>query len=572
MMHTLSTFDDLWKHHRRDRRDDLCNSPALEFRRGSLGSGSRAKALGLDIIEVCSAALIGGHAPGNSMDAVICVSKSCGLASMRAIQLFGSFRQSFGCPEQITCSFMVLGSGCLPDPTGKHKKGVYALAEHRFAVADLYRFASERSIEQPFEDFHSVITESAWFKNLAEGAGSLLLHEHSSSMDTCVPDVAVWAQKGRELFSSKAKNCTLTRQETRQGSSLHSPKLGCVAVGSARRSLLTALLVMQRPPRIAGCASDSDIAKDKFPAVMLSVKEQLLDVLARAMTGIKKAARVVEDDSLLFALDDGRLVCAKPCGSNQFVHGGYSAFHYVAAAPDRHCICFELKLWDEEKRSSIDAPTGRVAFVAFGASNGGTTMPWLPLRSMSSRQRIAPQGNEEKSSEQGKLRNVKVSTLQEPYLLSSQTIDAGHHRFDAASVDRLVVMPAFRGQGAKEILIRMGGDAFHQLGLPLRVSIFFRHLMMKLYHCFMKRNVMFCAQSVPLRICHCTNSQYAIASTITGEDCVPCRPFLISAVLTARFSRTEEQRTLRYWERLQRRIRTLVCWIPCCARRVHAGV
>ena len=40
---------------------------------------------------------------------------------MRAIQLFGSFRQSFGCPEQITCSFMVLGSGCLLDPTGKHK-------------------------------------------------------------------------------------------------------------------------------------------------------------------------------------------------------------------------------------------------------------------------------------------------------------------------------------------------------------------------------------------------------------------------------------------------------------------
>ena len=178
---------------------------------------------------------------------------------------------------------------------------------------------------------------------------------------------------------------------------------------------------------------------------MLSVKEQLLDVLARAMTGIKKAARVVEDDSLLFALDDGRLVCAKPCRSNQFVHGGYSAFHYVAAAPDRHCICFELKLWDEEKRSSIDAPTGRVAFVAFGASNGGTTMPWLPLRSMSSRQRIAPQGNEEKL-EQGKLRNVKVGTLQESYLLSSQTIDAGHHRFDAASVDRLVVMPAFRGR------------------------------------------------------------------------------------------------------------------------------
>ena len=110
------------------------------------------------------------------------------------------------------------------------------------------------------------------------------------------------------------------------------------------------------------------------------------------------------------------------------------------APPDRHALCYELLVVEtaaDDDENADDATRRKgIAFVAFGASNGGTSMPWLPLRSQGS------------SSQPG----------------------FGHHRFDAASVDRLVVLPAFRGRGAKEILLRLGGDAFHSLGLPLRVK------------------------------------------------------------------------------------------------------
>ena len=42
--------------------------------------------------------------------------------------------------------------------------------------------------------------------------------------------------------------------------------------------------------------------------------------------------------------------------------------------------------------------------------------------------------------------------------------------FDAFQVDRLVVLPAWRGVGAKELLLALGGGAFHRLGLPCRIK------------------------------------------------------------------------------------------------------
>ena len=98
--------------------------------------------------------------------------------------------------------------------------------------------------------------------------------------------------------------------------------------------------------------------------------------------------------------------------------GPFAELHYVKVRPDARDLCFELVR--EEPGG------GSVGYIAVGGSvgwHGGVTRPFR-----------APD------------RVVEV-----------------------AMVDRLVVLPEARGKGAKEVLLRALGDAYHSLGFPMRL-------------------------------------------------------------------------------------------------------
>ena len=151
---------------------------------------------------------------------------------------------------------------------------------------------------------------------------------------------------------------------------------------------------------------------DPIQRLTLSMAEQLADV--------SDAVRAfVQSRGLNVTLREGVTARLKASTPERWCSGGYSAHHYVAAAPQPHGVYYELELTD----SGI-----AVGYVAMSALQSD-------------------------------------ETAAEAYPFSSPDI-----AFTTAQVDRLCVLPEYRGAGVKEALLRNACDGYHELGLPVRIK------------------------------------------------------------------------------------------------------
>mmetsp|Transcript_6399 Transcript_6399/g.21561 ORF Transcript_6399/g.21561 Transcript_6399/m.21561 type:complete len:769 (-) Transcript_6399:1015-3321(-) len=152
---------------------------------------------------------------------------------------------------------------------------------------------------------------------------------------------------------------------------------------------------------------------DGFYKVAFTVTEQMADVSARVY------ARVFATTTTT-TLRDGSETIIVQSSPERWTEGGYAAEHYVTANPQPHGAYFELR----------DAETGAdIAYIACSA-----------------------------------LQRAE-NDIDGRFPFSS--IDSA---FTSANVDRLCVLSAHRRRGAKEILLRATGDAYHALSLPLRIK------------------------------------------------------------------------------------------------------
>lgn len=156
---------------------------------------------------------------------------------------------------------------------------------------------------------------------------------------------------------------------------------------------------------------------DPIQRLTLGVADQLDDVGDRVRAFV--AARDRERDRDL-ALDDGAAVRLVPSSPERWSEGGYGALHYVSANPERCGVYYEVE---------ISASGARVGYIAARA------------------------------------------------IQSDPDSDATYHPFSSpdfvfttAQVERLCVVPEARRRGVKEILLRDVCDAFHALGLPVRIK------------------------------------------------------------------------------------------------------
>lgn len=108
--------------------------------------------------------------------------------------------------------------------------------------------------------------------------------------------------------------------------------------------------------------------------------------------------------------------------AERWTDGGYARLHYVASPPGPHGVYYELELADASKE--------RIGYVAFSALQSGDQV---------------------------------TASSQYPFSSPDSV-------FTTAQVDRLCVTPRHRRRGVKELLLRAPCDAFHSLGLPVRIK------------------------------------------------------------------------------------------------------
>lgn len=151
---------------------------------------------------------------------------------------------------------------------------------------------------------------------------------------------------------------------------------------------------------------------DPIQRLTLSMAEQLADV--------SDAVRAfVETRGFNVTLREGVTARLKASTPERWCSGGYSAHHYVAAPPQPHGVYYELELTD------------------FGVAVGYVAM--------------------------SALQSDETATVAYPFS-SPDTV------FTTAQVDRLCVLPEFRGAGVKEALLRHVCDGYHEFGLPVRIK------------------------------------------------------------------------------------------------------
>ena len=158
---------------------------------------------------------------------------------------------------------------------------------------------------------------------------------------------------------------------------------------------------------------------DGFYKVAFTVTEQMADVSARVYARVFATTKT-KTKTKTTTLRDGTKTIIVQSSPERWTEGGYAAEHYVTANPQPHGAYFELR----------DAETGAdIAYIACSA-----------------------------------LQRAE-NDIEGRFPFSS--IDSA---FTSANVDRLCVLSAHRRRGAKEILLRATGDAYHALSLPLRIK------------------------------------------------------------------------------------------------------
>ena len=157
--------------------------------------------------------------------------------------------------------------------------------------------------------------------------------------------------------------------------------------------------------------------EDAIQRLSLTMAEQLDDVSDKVRTHVRDSI-TLEGQSLR----DGTLVNLVESTAERWTDGGYARLHYVASPPGPHGVYYELELADASKE--------RIGYVAFSALQSGDQV---------------------------------TASSQYPFS-SPDTV------FTTAQVDRLCVTPRHRRRGVKELLLRAPCEAFHSLGLPVRIK------------------------------------------------------------------------------------------------------
>lgn len=158
--------------------------------------------------------------------------------------------------------------------------------------------------------------------------------------------------------------------------------------------------------------------EDAIQRLSLTMAEQLDDVSDKVRAHVRRDSITPEGQSLR----DGALVNLVESTAERWTDGGYARLHYVASPPGPHGVYYELELADASKE--------RIGYVAFSVLQSGDQV---------------------------------TASSQYPFS-SPDTV------FTTAQVDRLCVTPRHRRRGVKELLLRAPCDAFHSLGLPVRIK------------------------------------------------------------------------------------------------------
>ena len=156
--------------------------------------------------------------------------------------------------------------------------------------------------------------------------------------------------------------------------------------------------------------------EDAIQRLSLTMAEQLDDVSDKVRAHVRDSITPGQ------SLRDGALVNLIESTAERWTDGGYARLHYVASPPGPHGVYYELELADTSKE--------RIGYVAFSALQSGD----------------------------------QVTALSQYPFSSPDTV------FTTAQVDRLCVTPQHRRRGVKELLLRAPCEAFHSLGLPVRIK------------------------------------------------------------------------------------------------------
>ena len=134
-----------------------------------------------------------------------------------------------------------------------------------------------------------------------------------------------------------------------------------------------------------------------------------------------------------------------------WVSGGYCEHHYVPEPPGPHSLCFEALVGAKRQ------PAGFVAFSAYDAEEEGDGDEGL-----------AGDGDERAGDELTDPARSIDNRLIDDRLIDDRVARPGGSLTNA-QVDRLCVLPARRGSGVKERLLRCA-DGYHAIGVPVRVK------------------------------------------------------------------------------------------------------
>ena len=203
-------------------------------------------------------------------------------------------------------------------------------------------------------------------------------------------------------------------------------------------------------------------ADDPFRPVALRVTDQMAEANAFA------TAAAATLDSFPLTDGTGRRVRLTPSVPGRWVAGGYADHHYVRQPPEPHGVCYEARVepasdvkkrrdgdreeengdedGDEDVDENGDAST-LVGFVAMSAYAGDGASELLLFEDV----------DDDASEDAGGPPRAEASPPRPGRAL------------DAAQIDRLCVLPGYRGIGVKEALLRVA-DGFHAAGLPVRVK------------------------------------------------------------------------------------------------------
>ena len=226
-----------------------------------------------------------------------------------------------------------------------------------------------------------------------------------------------------------------------------------------------------------------------FPPVVLGVTEQLAEL--RSMVD----AAVLQMESTV--LDNGLHAHLVPSTPERYVAGGYSALHYVPEPPSSHSAIYELfATTPSAAPRAADAPTappepiGYISFLAYGVADAAHHFPSaVPNRTL-----------------------------------------------HAVQVERLVVLPKYRGVGAKEALL-MICPIWCAHGYPVRVKTgskrvheSFMRCPLLAYEGHREAGTTFCGRRRPMkryaRILASESGSLSEAPNVTHfmHSAPPCRP------------------------------------------------